>query len=259
MKRLVASFVGIAMLGAATGACSDSDERLPRPADAERGEQVDTERFLQDLSASFSTGSTAAIAFVVRGPVTLSGRGVVMYAKDRMDVDLQIDDWKVKGATVNLRTVDNTTYLKAPESRGVWVDVSSGKGEVPGAGIAEDADPRNQLRELRRTIDEVRFTGDDRIAGVRTRRYQVVTVSKRVPTEGPTEGSASGSTKRREVTDYWFDPRGRVVRRASDLDGRGEAVFTWAEWGKPVRIVAPPRRSVITFERLEQLQKQPHE
>ena len=251
MKRLVASFVGIAMLAGATGACSDSDQRLPRPADAERGEQVDTERFLEDLSASFSTGSTAAITFVVRGPVTLSGRGVVAYAKDRMDVDLQIDDWKVKGATVNLRTVVSTTYLRAPESRGVWVDVSSGKGEIPGAGIADDADPRNQLRELRKTIDEVRFTGDDRIAGVRSRRYQVVTVSK--------AASASGSTNRRQVTDYWFDPRGRVVRRASDLDGSGEAVFTWAEWGKPVRIVAPPRRSVVTFERLEQLQKQPHE
>lgn len=251
MKRLMASVVGIAMLAAATGACSDSDQRLPRPAEAERGARVDTDSFLDELSASFSTGSTAAITFVVRGPVTLSGRGVVTYAKDRMDVDLQIDDWKVRGATVNLRTIDNTTYLKAPESRGVWVDVSSGKGEVPGAGIAEDADPRNQVRELRRTIDEVRFTGDDRINGVRARRYQVVTVSK--------AGSASGSTNRRELTDYWFDARGRVVRRASDLDGRGEAIFTWAEWGKPVRIVAPPTRSVITFERLEQLQKQPHE
>jgi hypothetical protein len=243
MRRL-ASFVGVAMLAAATGACSDSEVRLAHPGEAERGEQVDTDSFLDELATSFSTGSTAAITFVVRGPVTLSGRGVVKYAKDRMDLDVRIDDWKVKGATVNLRTVNNTTYLKAPESRGVWVDVSSGKGEVPGAGIADEADPRSQLGELRKSIDEVRFTGDDRVAGTRTRRYQVVTVSK---------------ANRREVTDYWFDRRGRVVRRASDLDGTGEAIFTWAEWGKPVRIVAPPRRSVITFERLEQLQRQPHE
>lgn len=254
MKRPFARLVVIAILAAA-GGCGHSEPRLPRPADAERGEQVDTDSFLNELNASFSTGSTADITFVVRGPVTLSGRGVVKYAKNRMDLDLQIDDWKVKGATVNLRTVNNTTYLKAPESRGVWVDVSSGKGEVPGAGIADEADPRNQLGELRKTIEEVRFTGDDRIAGTRTRRYQVVTVSKAgTSTAGPSDGPAN----RREVTDYWFDRRARVVRRASDLDGSGEAVFTWAAWGKPVRVVAPAKRSVITFERLEQLQRQQH-
>lgn len=236
--------IGMVILVASLGACGDAADELPPPADAEKGQVVDTGQFLKALEKSFTAGSTASVAFVVRGPVTLRGRGVVKYAKKHMDVDLTLDDWKVEGGTINLRTVRNTTYMKAPESRGVWVDVSSGKGNVPGAGVADEADPRRQIRNLRKTIDEVRFTGDDAVGDTRTRRYQVVT--------RPKDASSSG----RDVTDYWFDTSSRVVRRSSELSGGAEATFAWTDWGKPVRIVAPKKGSIITFDELEKLQKQ---
>lgn len=243
MIRRLGSFAAFVMLAAALGACGDSADELPAPSQAERGELVDTGAFLKALERSFAAGSTAGVTFVFRGPVTLRGRGDVRYQPKHMDMDLELEDWKVEGGIINLRTVKNTTYMKAPESRGVWVDVSSGQGDVPGAGVAQDADPRRQLTELRRTIEEVRFSDDDTVAGTRARRYQVVTTS------------TGTSASRRTVTDYWFDKAGRVVRRSSELVDGGEVIFTWSDWGKAVRIAPPSKRSVITFEELQKVQQ----
>lgn len=236
MTRVLAGLLAASVVLAG---CSSSPPGPAAPVDAERGALVDTSLFLKDLAASFATGSTAQVTFEVRGPLTARGKGVVAYEKNRMDADLALEDWKIKGATVKVRTYDNTTYLQTAESRGVWVDVSSGKGEVPGSMLAEEADPRNQIAALRKEIDEVRFSGNERLGRTATRRYQVVSTAK----------------AKREITDYWFDAKRRVVRRETDLDGTGEALFTWSAWDKPARIVAPPRRSVITFEKLQQLQQ----
>ena len=118
---------------------------------------------------------------------------------------------------------------------------------IPGADLAEEADPRRSIDDLRDTIDEVRFSGVETVGGVRTRRFQVVT--------GPAAKQKGASDNHPTVTQFWFDSHGRVVRRQTDLAQTGSATFTWAKWGKPVTIVRPKADTVITLKRLEQLRK----
>ncbi|KAA1426986.1 hypothetical protein [Nocardioides antri] len=248
MRRSLAGLALCAVLLPAVAACSDDEPSGP-PAlsEADRGEEVDVDAFLEALEQSFEDGSTATVTFDVRGRTTLKGRGVVRYAADGMDVDLRISDWQVEGAWVGLRAVGGATYMKIPESRGLWVDISAGEAELAGS-VMEDADPRNQLDELREGIVEVRFSGDDTVAGAPARRYQVVTE----PGTGAGEEGSSVPT----VTEYWFDEDDRVVRRTNDLGGTGRATFTWSDWGGQVAIAPPPGDTVITLAQLERLRRQ---
>lgn len=248
MRRwgIAATILGLVLLASACGGSGEPES--PRFDQAVKGDRVDAASFLDALRASFRTGSTARISFDMRGGAALRGAGAVRYARERMDADLQVDDWKVDGASIDIRLVDGTTYMRVPESRGLWVNLSEGGKGVPAADLADDADPRQTIDELKASISQVRFSGTETMDGVRTRRFQVVTK--------PKSGSGSGGGSAHPVvTDYWFDARDRVVRRESVLDG-GRAMFAWTDWGTARRIEAPKRGEVITLRRLEELRQE---
>jgi hypothetical protein len=237
MRRVTTLIVLAACLLAS--ACGGTDSGLPTFDHPVKGDRVDPESFLDALRGSFRAGSTAVVRFDVRGGAGLRGGGSVYYTADDMDASLRIDDWQVEGASIDIRTVGGTTYMRVPESRGLWVNLSDGGPGTPGADLAEEADPRRSIDDLRDTIDEVRFGGAETVGGVRTRRFQVVTNASDHPT----------------VTQFWFDGHGRVVRRQTELAQTGSATFVWTKWGKPVKIVRPKADTIITLKRLEQLRQ----
>lgn len=210
MRRAV--LASLLALGLLTSACGGAS--LPTFDDPVKGDRVDPESFLKALSESFRSGSTARVSFEVRGGTGLSGTGSVRYTANAMDASLKIDDWQVDGAFIDIRTVSGRTYMRVPESRGLWVNVSERGTSVPGADLAEDADPRRALDGLRENLTEVRFSGTETVAGVRTKRFQVVS--------DPASGSGTPT-----VTQYWFDGRDRVVRRQIELQQSGSATFSW--------------------------------
>ena len=248
MRRATTAIV--LAVGLLASACGGSDSGLPTFEDPVKGDRVAPESFLAALRSSFRTGSTAVVSFDVRGGVGLRGGGAVRYTADDMDASLSIDDWQVEGASIDIRTVGGTTYMRVPESRGLWVNLSERGTGLPGADLAKDADPRKAIDELRDTIDEVRFGGAETVGGLRARRFQVVTQP------ADTKEDTADSADRPTVTQYWFDANGRVVRRQSELAQAGSATFTWTKWGSPVKIVRPKAGTVITLKRLEQLRQQ---
>jgi hypothetical protein len=245
MRRVTT--VIVLAVGLLVSACGGSDTSLPSFDHPIKGDRVDPESFLAALRQSFHSGSTAVVSFDVRGGTGLRGSGSVRYRADDMDANMRIDDWQVEGASIDVRTVGGTTYMRVPESRGLWVNLSEDDSGLPGADLAEEADPRRAIDDLRDTIDEVRFSGIETVDGVRARRFQVVTE----PATTPKAGSDTHPT----VTEYWFDGDGRVVRRQTELAQTGSATFTWTNWGRPVKIVRPKADTVITLKRLEQLRK----
>ncbi|KAA1419320.1 hypothetical protein F0U44_12825 [Nocardioides humilatus] len=250
MRRWAAAAPVLALLVLGISACDDDSvkpDTLPRPEDATKGEAVDVDAFLDELRGSFDNGATARVTFDVAGQARLRGHGVVAYGEDGMDVDLQLSDWQVKGAEVDLRTIDESTYMKVPESRGLWVDVSAGGDPGLAGSVLEDADPRNQLDTAADTITEVRYLGDQQVEGGIVRRYQVVEEA-----DATTAATSTGPA----VTEYWFDADGQVVRRTVDLGASGTATFTWADWGAPVDIAPPPDDETVTVRELERLRKQ---
>ena len=243
-RRTTAIVLAFGLLMSA--ACGGSDSALPSFDEPVKGDRVEPASFLEALRTSFRSGSTATVSFDVRGGAGLRGRGSVRYLADDMDANLRIDDWQVEGASIEIRTVGGTTYMRVPESRGLWVNLSDGGSDVPGGDLADEADPRQAIDGLRDNIREVRFSGTETVDGVRTRRFQVVTK----PAAGQEAGSQGAD--RPAVTEYWFDRRGRVIRRQTEL-APGGAAFTWTDWGKPVKIARPAPGTVVTLKRLEQL------
>lgn len=246
LRRATVSVVLV--VGLLASACGGSSSELPTFDEPVKGDRVEVKSFLAALRSSFRTGSTAVVSFEVRGGTGLRGGGEVRYTADGMDASLRIDDWQVEGASIDLRMVGGTTYMKVPESRGLWVNLSRG-GSAPGADLAAEADPRQAIKELRGAIDEVRFGGVETVDGVRSRRFQVVT------RQAAKQQAGSDDPERPTVTHYWFDQRGRVVRRQTELAEAGSATFTWTKWDQPVRIGRPSSDTVITLERLEQLRQ----
>lgn len=247
MRRVTT--VVILTLALLASGCGGRDARLPTFDEPVKGDRVDPESFLSALRSSFRSGSTAVVRFNVRGGVALRGGGSVRYTADDMDASLRIDDWQVEGAAIDIRTVEGTTYMRVPESRGLWVNLAEGGGGIPGADLAKEADPRQGIKELRATIDEVRFSGPETIDGVRTRRFQLVTQPAATPKAG-SDGAGQPT-----VTHFWFDDQGRVVRRQTEFAQTGSATFSWTKWGEPVKIARPTSDTVITLKRLEELRK----
>jgi hypothetical protein len=238
--------LAVSLMGSA---CGQTDSALPTFDEPVKGDRVDPESFLEALRTSFRSGSTAMVSFDIRGGAGLRGGGAVRYRADDMDASLRIDDWQVKGASIDIRTVDGMTYMRVPESRGLWVDLSEGGAAMPGADLAEEADPRRAIGDMRNSIDEIRFGGTETVGGVRARRFQVVTK----PTAK--QQSGSGGSDHPAITQYWFDRDDRVVRRQTELTQAGSATFTWTKWGKPVRIVRPKSDTVVTLKQIEQLRQ----
>ncbi|HJR88995.1 MAG TPA: hypothetical protein VJ782_02415 [Aeromicrobium sp.] len=245
--RRAAAAMALAV-GLVVSACGPSDSELPTFNEPVKGDRVDPDSFLKALRSSFRAGSLARVSFDVRGGVGLQGGGAVRYTADGMDASLRIDDWQVEGASIDIRIVGGTTYMRVPESRGLWVNLD-GAG-TPGADLAKEADPRQAIGDLRDSIDEVRFSGVERIGGVASRRFQVVT------RPSSKKGAGSDSAEQPTVAQYWFDEHGRVVRRQTELAQAGSATFTWTAWGEPVTIVRPKANTVVTVERLEQLRQE---
>lgn len=248
MTRWAAALPALLLVATGLAGCDDEPPGPggpPRPEDAAKGEKVDVDVFVDELLASFGDGATARVTFEVAGRARLRGAGVVVYGDDGMDVDLRLDDWQVEGGSVDLRTVGEVTYLRAPESRGLWVELTA-DDVGPAGSVLDEADPRRQLDGAAEEITEVRFSGADTVGGRPTRRYQVV--ADEAPTASP--GSAP------VVTEYWFDAAGRVVRRSVDLGASGSATFNWADWGEPVDIEPPPDDETVTVRELERLRRQ---
>lgn len=241
--RALATFV---LLVPALAACSDDDTAagLPAPDEAEKGEQVDVDAFVDSLEGSFADGTSARVAFDIEGPTQVRGRGVVRYDEDGIDVDVRISDWQVEGGEVLLRTIDGAAYMKVPESRGLWVDIGAADASLADS-LLEDADPRDQLERYREEISEVRFGGEETIGGQVARRYQVETELPQT-----TDAQATGPT----IIEFWFDEEGRVIRRSNEVGG-GRAQFSWVDWEASVVITSPPARRTITLEDLERLRR----
>jgi hypothetical protein len=246
MKRAAATIALVLVLAA----CGGGEGELPTFDRPVKGDRVDPESFLTALRTSFRTGSTAVVRFDVEGGAGLRGGGAVRYRADDMDASLRIDDWRVEGASIDIRTVGGTTYMRVPESRGLWVNFGGGGAGLPGADLAEDADPRRALGDLRDAIDEIRFVGTETVGGIRARRFQMVAL----PTAK--QGAESAGSARPSVTEFWFDGRGRVLRRQIELAEGGRATFTWTKWGEPVTIVRPEADTVVTLNQLERLREQ---
>lgn len=223
----------------------DPDPGLSAPEDAAKGERVDVDAFVDAIAASFDQDASARVTFDVQGPTPLSGSGVVEYVDSGMNVDVKITDWQVEGGWIKLRTVGDKTYMSVPESRGLWVDIGADDAGLADS-VMQEADPRGQTDLLREAITEVRFSGEDTIGDVRARRYQVLAE----PDANATDAGAGV-----DVTEFWFDESGRIVRRSNDLDAGG-AEFTWVDWGAAVEVTPPPANQLITLEKLEQLRRE---
>lgn len=240
----MAAIVGAAILCASLTSCSEDDAPgpdLPSLEAAEKGEQVDVDEFLDALDASFDDGASARVAFLVEGTARVRGSGVVAYDDDGMDVDVRIRDWQDTGGWIELRTVGGDAYMRVPESRGLWVDISD--DDDIAATLVGDGDPRRQVELYRDRISEVRFSGEEAVDGVAARRFQMTAESNDPAATGP------------DVTEFWFDDEGRVVRRSTEVTG-GRASFSWLDWETAVVIDAPPVDRVITLRQLERLRRQ---
>ncbi|KRA38878.1 hypothetical protein ASD81_09895 [Nocardioides sp. Root614] len=255
--RLGATLAAVIVAVSGLAGCGKDDPGpgLSKPGDAAKGERVDVDAFVDLIEASFDQDASARVAFEVQGPTPLNGSGVVEYVDSGMNVDVKITDWQVKGGWIRLRTVGDTAYMSVPESRGLWVDIGAEDADLAGA-VMQEADPRGQTDLLRDAITEVRFSGEDLVGDVPTRRYQVVAEPAVSATDASaTDASATDASSGVDVTEFWFDESGRIVRRSNDI-GTGGAQFTWVDWDAAVAIEPPPARQLITLEKLEQLRRQ---
>ena len=178
------------------------------------------------MTIELGSGRSATGSFVIHG--------------DSVDQELSLP---VQGRTMQLVVKDGVLYLKGvPRAAKPWVKVdpkaSDLLSQIISGMVGDLGDPRELARALEGTsVKEVGTRG-----GV-TEYTATIDPAKVFGSSALGPGAASMGTVE---TRYFVDAQDRPTRLEADLDGR-TVVATFAGWGSPVAVQAPPADQVGGF------------
>jgi hypothetical protein len=222
---------GVASAGAATGA--------PAP-----GATVDAASVQRLFGDAMSAADTAHVDMKMSGQVEISASGDIDMKSNPVKADLRLDSSTLGGSGSRLLMVDNAIYLHVPALGKKYAKISLEGKDSPLAQLGlSSLDPSAMLQQLSNAVSGGTYVGTETIDGTDTDHYRLSLDPKSIASALPSLSAGSGGTPGSETVDVWFDGEGRYKRMK--MEAAGETVTeTFADWGKPVTVKAPPANQV---------------
>lgn len=161
-----------------------------------------------------------------------------------------------QGLNLEVVQVGGVIYVKGiPGLPKPWIKVDPkgndafSKGMSPMTDLAESSDPRALVSTMRGVRGK--YLGTEQVGGESTRHYLFrIPISSYGKVLSPATFKALRSTVKRPIaTDYWVGGDNLPRKWATSMVVSGKKTvseLTYSEWGKPVKIVAPPASQVVT-------------
>lgn len=266
------SALAVPVLLAALAACAGTDVEAtssgpatPSAASSPAADSSPSEDAVADLSADDADGSwdkqtlipamQAAIkgqrsAHVsVTGGVTgreMPGQAVVAFKGARQDISMTVDGAAMGVGKVEVRMVDRVVYVSLPPltPRDKFVEVRPGDTSSPFAAMAgqmQAVDPRDTFAVLTAGLRKMEFVAEESVHGENLEHYRL-TIDTRAA--GKVLGIPRTPGEPRTIAyEVWLDEQ--ALMRRVEVEMPQLSMVTETDWGKPVSIKAPPRRSIV--------------
>jgi hypothetical protein len=228
-----------ASAGAATSAATSAATGAPVP-----GGSVDAASVQRLFGDAMSAADTAHVDMKMSGQVEISASGDMDMKSNPLRADLRLDSSTLGGSGSRLLMVDNAMYLHVPALGKKYAKISLAGKDSPLAQLGlSSLDPSAMLEQFGKAVSGGTYVGTETIDGTATDHYRLSLDPKAIASALPSLSADSGATPGTETVDVWFDGEGRYKRMK--MDAAGETVTeTFADWGKPVTVKAPPANQV---------------
>jgi hypothetical protein len=151
------------------------------------------------------------------------------------------------GQEIEMRVVDGVVYMAVPQmtpkGKFLAIDTSDPRSPYGAMGGLDQMDPLSTFDAFDAGLRKVRYVGEDNVAGEVMDHY-VLTVGMaaafRARGQEPTPGMP-----RRLAYDLWLDNRDLMRKVSFDVNGLVAMDMTMSDWGKRVRVAAPPADRVV--------------
>jgi hypothetical protein len=262
--KLVAVVVASSLAAGALAGCGGTTTPLSGPQTSSKPNVL--AQLASDVKGSLlksvdTTTAATSVALTFTGTSAgkkVSGSGLVSF--NPATLEMTVDDGTAK---TTLRFIDKVIYVQVPAAQRAdlhgksWLklDGSKAAGSATTNQSYRDIDPVKQIRTLL-AGDNVSVVGQENVAGVPTVHYLAkVPLAKYL---GQVDASARKAVEKQFTAakatemsvDVWVDEQYRPRRIHIVLGTLTDLTMDYANYGKPVRIEAPPAKDTIDFNEL---------
>jgi hypothetical protein len=255
---------------ASAGGASDSavDDSAATEVPANGAKMPGTTLAKQMAAAARDKGSVQ-FDMVSTGSDNLNGEGAVKGTGAKSELQIRAE---IRGSKVEIVKTGSTVYLKSPTpiAGKQWLKVSPSAKDPLSAiyttifGGFEGASDVVKMTEYVAKMGTFRSGGEEDVEGVKTTKYVAAppaTVgTKLLPSSYQALGAEALQTAKTTVS-LWVDKDGLLHRSTVVFEMKDvpsvKTLTTYHDWGKPVKVTAPPASQVATSANLTQPQPSP--
>jgi hypothetical protein len=228
----------------------ESESESPEPAESEPAEVeggYDEDELLAAMKAAVEKHESAHLTMEMSdgsGP-GMTAEGDVSYAGDSTTMQMQMSMPEMGSDDIEMRLVDGVMYMSmppmTPAGKFIKIDTNDPNSPFGDLGGVTSGDPLRTFGAFDDGLEDVKYVGRESVSGVDADHY-VLTVDGKAAAKA--QGQGTGSMPDTVTYDLWLDDEDLMRVVQMDL-GQGTMVMTMDNWGAPVKVSAPPRRSVM--------------
>lgn len=206
------------------------------------GDSLAPEEFADLLDAAFSRATTAQVVMVNSyESMQATSEGVVDLTGDSPRMQLTMSGGPLpEGTSADIRLLDDALYMDTGFSGGKFVKVPAEQIAATGIDLSS-IDPSRTARSFAAAATDVTYRGIEQVAGETLHRYSLTLDPAKLKTGGP-----AGQRAPKQIDhDVWFDADGLLRQVTTSMGQFGSTTVTYAAWGEPVSITAPPASDVM--------------
>lgn len=255
--------VPLLALGALAGCGIASDSSSSRESSAKSDVLAklasDVKGSLQKTADTTAEATSVTLSFTgTSAGEKVSGTGVVSFRPSKIEMTVDAGT-----TSTTVRIVGGVIYVQVPPDQRAnldgksWMRLDAGAA-AGGAGANrqyEDVDPVKQIKTLL-AGDDVSVVGQEKVNGVQTVHYRAkVSLAAYLGQVDP-KGRAAAQKELAKAgvdaidLDVWVDEQYRPRRMHMVMGTTTDMTMDYTDYGKPVRIEAPPAKDTVDFDDL---------
>lgn len=223
---------------------------------AQPGQTVDKNAFVEAVSKGTAAAKTYAMNMTMEmsgqqtGTVTMTGVANVSdqaNPKMKMTMEMPGAGGGPSQGNVEMLFIDKVMYMKMPGTAGKYYKMTMAEvSKMSGQDLTQAMNPTAQLEQMKSSMKQVTYVGEEDVNGTKTRHYKAVIDSAGI-SPSMTATASSMSPPKEMPYDIWLDDQNRTRKFTMEMAVSGMTITyngTLDKFGEPVTVTAPPASQV---------------
>jgi hypothetical protein len=237
------ALVGCGEVDRSDVAAAKASATSPTPA----AEEMLSPEAFSDLVGAALDGATSAHVTLSMGDTKMEAEGDIDFRATPPRLAVTMSMPQLAADEVEMRLVDGVMYLKNPMLGDGFLSIDLTDPDNPfGLTLGTTFDVAGMLERVRTAVISATYDGTDVVQGDSTDHYTATVDAAKMLAGLPPQLRAPGGGSVPDTLDYefWLDDQGLLRQVQVGADGEAQTKLTYADWGTPVSIEAPPADEV---------------